>query len=113
MRSYLSAITTAVISAGFFTPHALAQTGDNSFNPPQATKKYSADEKAEARTKRKSETAEARKSGEVAAASETTPVAAPVKKTGTKESRSAERKAKRKAAADDRKVNPPKAESGN
>jgi hypothetical protein len=44
---------------------------------------------------------------------DSTPSAAVAKKTGTKESRSAERKATRKAAADDRKANPPKADSSN
>jgi hypothetical protein len=113
MKLHLIAVTAAVISAGVYLTPAIAQSGDTSFTPPQATKKYSAEEKADARAKRKTETAEARKNGEIPAASESAPVSVATKKTGSKESRSAERKATRKAAADDRKTNPPKAESSN
>jgi hypothetical protein len=94
MKLHLIAVTAAVISAGVYLTPA-------------------AEEKADARAKRKTETAEARKNGEIPAASESAPVSVATKKTGSKESRSAERKATRKAAADDRKTNPPKAESSN
>jgi hypothetical protein len=113
MKLYISAVAAAIISTGFYAIPAIAQDRGDPPAPPQATKKYSAQEKAEARAKRQAAAAEARKKGELPAVGDRTPDAPVAKRTGTKESRSAERKATRKAAADDRKANPPKAESGN
>jgi hypothetical protein len=113
MKSYISAVAAAIISTGLLAIPALAQERGDPPIPPQATKKYSAQEKAEARAKRKADIAEARKNGTMPAVGDKTPDAPVAKRTGTKESRSAERKAVRKAAADDRKANPPKAESNN
>jgi hypothetical protein len=113
MNSYRNIASAIIISAGFYLTPTIAQDRDGPLTPPPATKKYSAEEKAEARAKRRAEIAEARKKGEMPVVGDSTPPAAATKKTGTKESRSAERKAIRKAAVDDRKANPPKGESNN